>query len=66
MAKKKKEKEDWVARLKRKVKEYFSKEKHKMKGADTVRTKATEKQLKKSGLTDADIARFHKKKAKKK
>jgi hypothetical protein len=65
MAKKKK-KEDWVARLKRKVKEYFSGEKHKMKGADTVRTKSVTKSLKHSGLTDKDIARFHKKKAKKK
>jgi hypothetical protein len=55
-------KEDWVSRLKKKVKAYFGKGKTKPKGSKTVRTKATEKSLKHSGLTDKDIARFHKKK----
>lgn len=65
MAKKKK-KEDWVSRLKEKVKSYFSAEKSKMKGAKTVRTKSTERELKKSGLTDKDLAKFQKKKKVKK
>ncbi len=74
----KKKKESWVARLKKKVKGYFAKQKAaekkmgegmqkigrgKKKKYDTARTSAIEKRLKQSGMSDKDIAKLRGKKS---
>lgn len=51
-----KKEETWVDRLKKKVKKYFAGEKKKEPKA--ARTKLTKEQLKKHGLTDADIKKL--------
>jgi len=55
-------KEDWVSRLKGRVKAVFAKDKAKAAKARTIRTKATSDRLRKAGLTEKEIARLRGKK----
>ena len=55
-----KKKESWVARLKKKVRKHFDKKKK----FETARTKQTKEQLRKAGLSEADIAKLQGKKKK--
>lgn len=59
-----KKKEDWVARLKRKVKVYFSKRAAPKTKKDyvTARTKSVSDDLRAAGLTEADLKRLRGKK----
>lgn len=59
---KKKKKESWVGKLKKKVRKHFDKEKK--KEFETARTKQTKEQLRKAGLSEAEIKRLQDKKRK--
>ncbi len=69
MPKAKKKKESWVARLKKKVRKELDKRKEekgkKKKEFETARTKRVKEELRKAGLSKADVKKLQDKKKKK-